>query len=165
MKLRKLVRIVAAVVCAAGLTAFWLGYSEWTTDHVENDAVVDTEATNEVQSAVRQALVRVLSYDHSDPAPTQRAADKLLAGQARDEYDLLFKNLQERAPGQKLVLTTQVRVAAVKELRADSAKLLVFLDQASQRASDKEASVSAAQLAVDAEKVNGTWKVVGLKPL
>ena len=85
--------------------------------------------------------------------------------EAREEYDLLFASLEERAPGQKLLLTAQVQVAAVKELRGDTAKLLVFLDQASQRATDDESSVSAAQLAVDAERIDGTWRITGITPL
>ena len=58
-----------------------------------------------------------------------------------------------------------MQVAAVKTLDADSAELLVFLDQASQRSTDKESSISAAQLNVEAAKVDGTWKVTGLDPL
>lgn len=77
-------------------------------------------------------------------------------------YDLLFKQLQEKAPGQKLVLSAEVQVAAVKSLDADSAELLVFLDQASQRSTDKESSISAAQIAVEAAKVDGQWKVTAL---
>jgi Mce-associated membrane protein len=89
----------------------------------------------------------------------------VLAGKARTEYDTLFASLQQRAPGQQLQLTAQVQAIGVKELRGDKATLLVFLDQSSQRAADKESSVSAAQLSVTAEKKDGSWKITGLKPL
>jgi Mce-associated membrane protein len=63
------------------------------------------------------------------------------------------------------VLSAEVQSAAVKTLTDSTATLLVFLDQSSQRASDKQASVSAAQLQVDAAKVGSTWRITGLKPL
>ena len=58
-----------------------------------------------------------------------------------------------------------MQAIGVKQLRGDKAELLVFLDQSSKRATDAEASLSAAQLAVGAKKVNGSWKIVSLKPL
>jgi len=157
--------VLAALLLAAAAVAFWQADRVRATDHVGNHAVVDADATTDVQSAVSAALVRVFSYDHADPAPTEQAADELLDGQAREQYDLLFAQLQEKAPGQQLVLTAQVQVAAVKELTDDAATLLVFLDQASQRASDEESSVSAAQLAVEAERVDGSWRITGIEPL
>lgn len=39
------------------------------------------------------------------------------------------------------------------------------LDQSSQRADDKEASISAAQIAISAKKVDGAWRITELKPL
>lgn len=159
------VLVLAALLVAAAAVAFWQADVARGRDNVGNHAVVGVAATTEVQSAVSSALVRVFSYDYADPAPTQQAADDLLAGRAREQYDLLFAALQEKAPGQQLVLTAQVQVAAVKELTARSATLLVFLDQASQRATDQESAVSAAQLSVRATRTGDTWKVTGIEPL
>ena len=159
---RRWTPFLAALALIVGLAAFWQADRERRTDHVGNRAVVDAAATTEVQSAVSTGLLQVFSYDFADPAPTAAAADEFLAGEARKEYDLLFKQLQEKAPGQKLVLSAEVQVAAVKSLDADSASLLVFLDQASQRSTDKESAISAAQIAVEAAKVDGEWKVTAL---
>jgi Mce-associated membrane protein len=63
------------------------------------------------------------------------------------------------------VLTAEVQSAAVKTLTDSTATLLVFLDQSSQRSTDKQASVSAAQLEVDAARVGTTWRITRLKPL
>jgi Mce-associated membrane protein len=157
--------LLAVVLLAGAGVAFWQADRVRDTDHVGNHAVVDDAASTDVQSAVSAALVRVFSFDYSDPEPTQQAADELLAGDARSEYDQLFATLEEKAPGQRLVLTAQVQVAAVQELTGDRATLLVFLDQASQRASDEESSISAAQLSVDAERTDGSWRIVALRPL
>ena len=159
------VLVLTVLLLAAAAVAFWQAGVARDKDNVGNHAVVDAPATTEVQSAVASALVRVFSYDYNNPGPTQQAADDLLDGKAREQYDLLFAALEEKAPGQQLVLTAQVQVAAVKELTGRSATLLVFLDQASQRATDKESAVSAAQLAVRATRTGDTWKVTGIEPL
>jgi Mce-associated membrane protein len=156
--------MAVVVLLAAGLVV-WQADRERSTDNVGNHALVDDDGTTDVQAAVARALVRVFSFDHADPAPTEQAADEVLAGQARKDYDLLFDALEERAPGQQLVLTAQVQVAAVQELDGDRAKLLVFVDQASQRAADEESSISAAQLSIDAERVDGEWRITALRPL
>jgi len=162
---RAVLPIVCAVALLLGLAAFWQADRARHTDRVGNHALVDANATTEVQNAVSSALLRVLTYDYTDPATTQTAAEQVLAGDARQEYDVLFKSLQQKAPGQKLTLSAQVQVAAVKDLTSRAATLLVFLDQASQRATDKQSTVSAAQLSVKAAKIGGTWVITDLKPL
>lgn len=159
------VTALATVMLVIGLLGWWMAYDASSAPAAQNHALVDAKATAGVQSAVSKALTGVLSYDYREPAKTEAAADSLLAGDARKEYDTLFASLQQRAPDQKLVLTAQVEAAGVKELTDNSAKLLVFLDQSSQRADDKEASISAAQLSITAKKVGGEWKITELKPL
>ena len=156
---------LAAILLAVGLVGWWSWFDLRGDDPSDNGAIIDSKVTAQVQTSVSQALGRVLTYDYQDPATTEAAADDVLAGQARTEYDTLFASLQQRAPGQQLKLTAQVQAIGVKELRGDKATLLVFLDQSSQRAADQESSVSAAQLAVTAEKKGSTWKITGLKPL
>lgn len=155
----------ALVLALVGGLGFWRAHDLRDTPAAANLAVVDATATADVQSDISRALVRVLSYDYTDPGTTEQAANDVLAGAARKEYDTLFTSLQQRAPGQKLVLSAQVQVAAVKELTEDRATLLVFVDQSSQRATDKEASISAAQLAVTARRSGNSWKITGLRPL
>ncbi|KQX74409.1 hypothetical protein [Aeromicrobium sp. Root472D3] len=155
---------LATILLAVGMVAWWTWFDLRGDDASANAAVIDAK-TAEVQSSVSQALGRILTYDYQDPATTEAAADAVLAGKARTEYDTLFASLQQRAPGQQLTLTAQVQAIGVKELRDGRATLLVFLDQSSRRAADQESSVSAAQLAVTAQKKGGTWKITGLTPL
>lgn len=162
---RHVILALAAALLIGGGLAFWQADRTRDVDNVGNHALVDDSATTDLQSAVAAALVRIFSFSYDDPEPTRQAAEELLSGAARDEYDLLFASLEDRAAGQELVLTAQVQVAAVKELHGDTASLLVFLDQASQRIADKESSVSAAQLSIDAERVDGTWLITGITPL
>lgn len=159
------ITVVVAVMMVVGMLGWWMTIDARSTSAAQNHAVVDATATARVKSDVSVALAKVLSYDYTDPTTTQKAAEALLSGKARTEYDTLYASLKERAPGQKLFLTARVEAAGVKELTDNSAKLLVFLDQSSSRATDKEATVSAAQIAVTAKKINGTWKITELKPL
>ncbi len=130
-----------------------------------NHALLDEAAGREVTTVVSRGLVQVLSYNWSQPDVTRVAADQLLSGQARKEYDTLFASLQERAPGQKLVLVSEVKMVGVQRLTGSSATLLVFIDQSSTRDKDKQSSVSAAQLRVEAKRHGGSWTITGLQPL
>lgn len=163
--LRGVVLVVTVVVLAAAAVVGWRALDLRNDPALDNLAMIDQKTQEQVVAEVSRGLVAVLSYDYSEPEATRAMADKVLRGQARQEYDTLFKSLQERAPGQKLLLSAQVRLTGVQELSADRAKLLVFLDQSSTRAKDKQASVSAAQLSVTAKRKSGTWTIVGLQPL
>ena len=162
---RVLVLALALLVAIAGGACWWSAAALREDPAVANLAVHDAAATGRVQDEVSRALVSVLSYDWSDPAASERAADEVLGGAARREYDELVATLHEKAPDQQLVLTAQVQSVGVKELTERHAELLVFLDQTSRRADDDEASVSAAQLAVTAERVSDRWRITGLTPL
>ncbi|WP_293780717.1 hypothetical protein [uncultured Aeromicrobium sp.] len=157
--------VLIGVLVAVGIAGWLTAWSIQQNAAAQNAALIDPGATADVQAQVSQALTRVLSYDFNDPKATEDAAEQFLTGAAREEYETLYTTLQEQAPGQELVLTAQVRVAGVKELRDDSAELLVFLDQTSRRAGDEEASVSAAQLAVSAERDGDAWTITDLEIL
>lgn len=163
--MRWLAVTAAVVLLALGAVGFVRDHQLRDTAATHNHALVDATSTAQVQSQVSQALVKVLSYDYANPAPTKQAAATLLAGNARQQYDTLFTTLEQKAPGQQLVLTAEVQSAAVKTLTDSTATLLVFLDQSSQRSTDKQASVSAAQLQVDAARIGTTWRITKLKPL
>lgn len=164
---RRIAVVVASLVALVVGAVGWYQYVDLTSGaSADNRALVDEEATSQVQAQVAVALERVLTYDHANPAPTEQSADALLAGKARTEYDTLFETLQEQAPGQQLVLTAKVSAAGVTELDGDRASLLVYVDQSSRRAGEDQANVSAAQLAVTARKsARGVWQVTGLRPL
>jgi Mce-associated membrane protein len=157
--------VLAALLLAVGIVGWWMSITLRHSGASDNAAVVDSKTTAQVQASVTQTLGRVLTYDYQDPRTTEVAADELLAGAARSEYATLFASLQKRAPGQKLQLTAEVQAIGVTQLRGSKAELLVFLDQSSRRAKDDQASVSAAQLTVTAQKMGDRWKITGLKPL
>ncbi|WP_157571740.1 hypothetical protein [Nocardioides alkalitolerans] len=157
--------VLAVALVAVGVVGLVQADDVRSTASAENEALVDAAGTAEVQAALTQGLSRVLSYDHTAPEATTAAADSLLSGAAREEFDTLYAGLAERAPDQELVLTARVQSVAVRTLTDDTAEALVFLDQTSTRATDEESTVSAAQLAVVAERDGSTWTITELTPL
>jgi len=169
--LRRIATLRGAVAGASIALLVVTGVLLWQAHNLRNDpvlanrALLDKTAQENVTTAVSRGLTQVLSYDYQQPDATRAFADQVLSGQARSEYDTLFASLQQRAPGQKLTLAAEVRVSGVRELTRSRASLLVFIDQRSTRAKDKQTSVSAAQLSVTAERKGKAWVITGLKPL
>lgn len=158
--------VVATTVLVAVGTVFEIrGHSLRSQTPAKNYALSDTAATSEVIGQVSTALNKVLSYDYQNPTGTRQAASQSLTGDAAGQYKTLFAALQQKAPGEKLTLKAKVVVAGVTQLHGNTAELLVFLDQSSTRASDKQNSTSAAQLDVTAVKQGDTWKISELLPL
>ncbi|MEU6040602.1 hypothetical protein ABZ801_34905 [Actinomadura sp. NPDC047616] len=124
-----------------------------------NRALVDTAATTEVIGDVGNALTRIFSYDPDDTAATERAAADALSGRAAHDYRRLFPQVRRQAPAQRLALRTRVVRAGLVSLTGDTARLLVFLDQAATRAGRPAASPAAAQLSVTAHRHNGQWRI------
>ncbi|GAB3487996.1 hypothetical protein GCM10027521_31580 [Amycolatopsis cihanbeyliensis] len=129
-----------------------------------NAALVDTGLTTEVSGQVGEALERIFSYSYDDMAATERAAQDVLAGSAVEDYDLLFGQVRAKAPEQKLVLSTTVSVSGVRTLDSSRAHLLAFLDQTATRVDTGKSSATGAALSVDAERVDGRWRITELVP-
>ena len=157
--------LLAAAMTAVGVVGLLRAHDLRSVTAADNRALVDPGATDEVKKQVSSALTRILTFDHADPDQTQKAAEEVLDGKARSEYDELFAALLDQAASQQLTLTTKIEDVGVKELDADSAELLVFLDQSSTRATDGQSNVAAAQLAVTAVREGGRWRITGLDPL
>jgi Mce-associated membrane protein len=129
-----------------------------------NLALTDVGATADVTSAITLAMNRIFSYSYDRTDVTEKAAAAVLRGSAKDSYDKLFSQVREKAPQQKLVLTSRVSAIAVQDLRNGHARLLVFLDQSAVRADNNATDSAAAQLSVTAEHLGDGWVVTTLEP-
>ena len=157
---------VVTVLCLlAGVVSLLQADSIRSTESATNLAVVDGELSSEVEGQIATALGQILSYDHGDPGPTEAAAERVLTGDAAEQYDTLFADLEERAAGQELTLSARVAVVGVRRLTESKADLLVFLDQSSVRKTDESSSVAAAQLKVSAVKREGSWLISSIEPI
>ena len=156
--------VVSVLLAAAGVVFTLAARSAADDPAAANHALTDVGATADVTSAVTLALNRIFSYSYDKTEVTEQAARDVLRGDALTTYDRLFAQVKEKAPAQKLVLTTRVTSSAVQDLREGHARLLVFLDQAATRADNNSSSSAAAQLSVTAEREGNAWKITGLTP-
>lgn len=161
--------LVLALVGILGLggagALLWRAHEVRSTDSATNLALADTPLTNEVIGQVSAGLNRIFTYDYKSPGTTEQAASSLLVGDAAGQYRTLFEALQTKAKGQQLTLTSKTLLGGVASLTPTSARLLVFLDQSSTRASDSSTATAAAQLSVAAVKQGTVWKISEIRPL
>lgn len=129
-----------------------------------NRALTDVGATADVTSSITLSMNRIFSYSYDKTDVTEKAATAVLRGPARDSYDKLFAQVRQKAPEQKLVLTSRVSAIAVQELDNAHARLLVFLDQSAVRADNNATNSAAAQLSVTAERSGDSWVITDLAP-
>jgi len=123
-------------------------------------ALTDAETTDVVLGQVSDGLTRVFTYTPANTAGTQQAAAEVLDGEALGQYQSLFGQVRQQAPGQGLTLTTRVSRAGVVRLSGDTAQVLVFLDQTIGRKDQPRPSYAAAQLSVTARLEHGQWRIV-----
>lgn len=124
-----------------------------------NAAIVDRAATNAVTRDVTRAVDTIFSYSYADTATTKAAAQRLLTGPAIKQYDQLFKLVEQQAPAQHLVVTTNVTQVGVEFLGAGRARVLVFANQQDTRSGTTQSSYAGAMFAVTAVQRGGGWKI------
>ncbi|MFI0367721.1 hypothetical protein ACH35V_07565 [Actinomadura sp. 1N219] len=121
-----------------------------------NRALVEKARTGRVIADVSAKITRIFTYTHTDPAATERAANEVLTGRARDDYRRLFGLVRQNAPVMRLTLTTKVAKAGLIKLTRDgTAVLLVLLEQTATRDGKPTGSPVAAQLVVTARDDHG----------
>ncbi|MFI9288153.1 hypothetical protein [Streptomyces werraensis] len=134
-----------------------------------NTALTDVARTSEIKGQVAEAVDRLFSYDHADPAAFDRAAKGLLTGKAVAQHRELFAAVRERADARKAVITTAVTETAVERIDGDRARVLVYADQSSVATAGGKAAAqqddgvyAAAMLAVDTVHRDGRWLISSL---
>ncbi|MFD5201131.1 hypothetical protein ACFWM7_13470 [Streptomyces sp. NPDC058375] len=156
---RVLGALLTVALIATGCALYAEGRQLRDTPATANLALTDAEATTRVTGDVSNALGKIFSYGPGTTATTQEAAKEVLAGKALQQYAVLFGQVERQSADQKLTLTTEVARAGVTRLTADSAHLLVFLDQVYERRG-RTPTTAAAQLTVTAELRDGRWWIV-----
>lgn len=161
-------RLPAALLVLALLLAAFAAYSSYAAAGLRadsgrhNTALTDPARTSEAKGQLTEAVNALFSYDHADPARTDRAAARYLTGGAVERHRALLAEVRAQAGAKKLVLTTTVTDAAVSALDGDRARLLVFADQRNtSTAADAKGGpdFSAAMFALDAVRTGGSWRI------
>jgi Mce-associated membrane protein len=139
-------------VLAAGLVAAtaWM----WTAGDEGDDS-----AAREAQVAAERAVVPVLSYDYETLEADQRAAQALMTGGYREEYDKLFTVLEDNAPQTQTRVTADVIASGIVRAAADRVQVLVFVDRPTTNKLNAEPVVYKDQVTVAMQLVDGEWLV------
>lgn len=139
-------------VLAAGLVAAtaWM----WTSGDEGDDS-----AAREAQVAAERAVVPVLSYDYETLEDDQRAAQALMTGGYREEYDKLFTVLEDNAPQTQTRVTADVIASGIVRAAADRVQVLVFVDRPTTNKLSAEPVVYKDQVTVAMQLVDGEWLV------
>jgi Mce-associated membrane protein len=150
--------VAAAVVTAVG----WRAAA--TSGPRSNEAFVDTAATAEVVGQVTNDMTTVYSYDYTTLPANETAANAVITGKFATEFPRVFGPVKQLAPQEQAVLKSTVPAAGVILLQGDRARLLMMVDQTGTRGPAKEATGATARLVVDAQKVDGRWKISEVTP-
>jgi Mce-associated membrane protein len=159
-----LLGVLAALLAGGGTWALVAAADLRSASSARNSALVDTGRTAEVSAAVSSALSQIFSYSYDKTEVTAEAAKAALRGEALTTYDKLFAEVRDKAPAQKLVLTTTVVSSAVQSLEGDRARVLAFLDQSATRADTGATNAAAAQLSVTVKREGGHWVITDMAP-
>jgi Mce-associated membrane protein len=125
----------------------------------DNLAFVDLASTRSAADQGGGALAAVLSYDYRKLDDTialakQKGTDAYLA-QHTDELN----KARATATKQRQVVASKVAGVGVRDLRAETAKLVVFLDQTVTRGDTNRTSTVGLTYVVDLRLVGGEWKL------
>lgn len=153
--------IILAVVAIilAGLAVFFRGKANDLNSGDTNTALTDTATTSQIKGQLTTAIKQTFSYNYTDLASTEKAVKENLTGKALCEYNLLFGEVKQYAPEQKIVLDTTVRELAVVRIDGDRAEALVYIDQLSTRVDVNKTVAVGGQFAVQAHRQGDQWKI------
>lgn len=167
---RKRIRLLfglagAAVLLVAAAVVVGVGaYTARSSGPLANQAFVDSAATAELVGQVTNAMTTVYSYDYTTLAANEAAANGVITGKFATEFPRVFAPVKQLAPQEQAVLKSTVPAAGVIMLQGDRARLLMMVDQTGTRGAAKEPTGATARLVVDAQKVDGRWKIAEVTP-
>lgn len=151
--------LVVVAVILVGLAAFFRGKANDLNSADNNTALTDSGATSQVTSQLTNAIKQTFSYNYTDLGSTEKAVKENLTGKALCEYNLLFGEVKQYAPQQKIILDTTVRELAVVRIDGDRAEALVYIDQLSTRVDVNKTVAVGGQFAVQAHREGNHWKI------
>lgn len=145
--------LVGLGVLAAGLlvATIWM----WTA----REDGGDVSAARDAQVAAERAVVPVLSYDYEHLQEDQKAAQALMTGKYREEYDKLFTVLEENAPQTQTKVTASVIASGIVRASEERVQVLVFVDRPTSNKLNAEPVVYKDQVTLSMQLVDGEWLV------
>ncbi|PKH43748.1 Mce-associated membrane protein [Nocardioides alpinus] len=147
--------LAGLAIVAAGLVAATL----WTWPAADRGDAGNDSAARAAQVAAERAAVPVLSYDYEHLDEDQRAAQALMTGSYREEYDKLFTVLQDNAPQTRTRVTASVIASGIVRASDERVQVLVFVDRPTTNKLSAEPVVYKDQVTLSMQLVDGEWLV------
>jgi len=119
----------------------------------------DTSAARDAQVAAERAVVPVLSFDYERLEEDQRAAQALMTGNYREEYDKLFTVLEDNAPQTRTKVSATVIASGIVRAAEQRVQVLVFVDRPTTNRLSAEPVVYKDQVTMSMQLVDGEWLV------
>lgn len=156
---------VLLVAAAAFFGAEW--YRTTFTGSAANTALSDVGTTTQVSEQVSEAITKVYSFDYARLQQAEDDARAVITPGFQPEFDKIFGSVKDLAPQQKAVVTATIPKLAVASIDGDRATVYAFVNQVIRRQADGGApqeGAAAARLRVDAQFVDGRWKISAMTP-
>jgi Mce-associated membrane protein len=161
-------RALAAAVVLAVLTVVAIGLAVWFGQQVREDAGI-ADARDEAPAAAERAAKAVFSYDYRHlPADRNRAED-FMTDSFGKEYLKNFRQLEKQEDGSpglavqtKTVVTSTVLGSGVVDAEADKVRVLVYVNQTSQKAG-AEPQIFQNRVAMTMAKDDDRWLIDDVK--
>jgi Mce-associated membrane protein len=152
--------IVLLAIASIAL-ATWLYVVQYRADQQAGPAAQKAALT-----AATEGSVALLSYSPDSIDRDLAAAKSHLTGEFLTYYSHFTEEIVKPASQKKSIKTTaSVAMAAVSEMRSDSAVVLLFIDQTSMSSDRSEPSQVASSVLVTLTNVNGNWLIAKFEPV
>lgn len=153
--------ILVAVLIAATVSAA----SVWFTQYRQDSRVDETAARSAVDAAAT-GTVALLSYAPDTIDRDFASAKTYLTGDFLAYYSQFTQQIVAPAAKEKSVKTTAVVVrSAVRELRPDSAVVLVFINQTTTSADKPDPAMTASSVRVTLTRLDDQWRISSFEPV
>ncbi|MFP5069791.1 hypothetical protein ACLFMI_09000 [Pseudonocardia nantongensis] len=132
-----------------------------------NAALTDVGATAQINEQIGEAVTKVYSFDHTRLEQAEADARAVITPAFAPEFERIFGSVRELAPQQQAVVTATIPKSAVQSVQGDRASVYLFVNQVIRRQADGGApqeGSAAARLRVEAEYLDGRWKIASMTP-
>lgn len=152
--------ILAALALAAVVALGSLYWAEF-----RPDEQTDAQAQAAAIQAAGDGTVAILSYGPDNTAEQLAMAKQHLTGEFLKYYsDFADKMIAPTAKAKGISTSAAVAESAIVEMHPDTAKVLVFVNQATTTAGNPKPAVSASSIVLTLRKQKGKWLISSFDP-
>ena len=148
--------VLATVVALAGPFVDGLGVQAF--GQRDRLAAVD-DARDAAPAAAERAAATILAYDYRTLDEDQKAAERLMTADYREQYAATFELVREHAPGLRAAVEATVKSAGVTHAEERRVDVLLFVDQVTRSRANEEPQVALNRVGMRMVEQDGSWLV------